>query len=67
MKINSFASGLILVSAVLLGACATSPRKSAVPDYTPEFLEAVADQYDTRTYGPETAQAIDDWSVMIDE
>jgi len=37
-----------------------------IPDYKPEFLECVADEYEAREYGDCTRQAIDDWAVMID-
>jgi len=58
-------SGLMLALLLLPSGCATSPSESVTPDYPPEFLEKVADQYDTRTYGAETAKVVDDWSVMI--
>jgi len=58
-------SGLMLALLTLPSGCATSPSESVIPDYPPDFLEAVASQYETRTYGNETAKAIDDWSVLI--
>ncbi|CAB4139819.1 hypothetical protein UFOVP353_46 [uncultured Caudovirales phage] len=67
LLIKKPASGLVLASFLLLSACANSPSASVIPDYPPEFLEKVADQYQTRTYGEETAQAITDWSILIDD
>lgn len=60
--------GLIaLLGLTLLTGCAHLPQRSVItiPDYPPDFIDAVAQQYQDRVYGPETARAIDDWTVLI--
>ena len=62
-------SGLMLATLLLLTGCADkpSPNVKIIPDYKPEFLECVADEYDSNTHGQCTKKAVDDWSVIIEE
>lgn len=61
-KLGQILQLTILIS---LTACTPLPPKSVrtVPDYAPDFLEAVA--VDAKTCGPSAKEALYDWLVMI--
>jgi len=62
-------NGLIAAASLCATACAALPAPGVptmIPDYDAPFIECVLAEYEARTYGPCTEQAVDDWSVMID-
>lgn len=58
------ASGLLIVT-VLLSACANEPKPSVRIDYSPEFLECVANDIEASKYSPCTINALSDWEVVV--
>lgn len=59
-------NGLMLALSPLLFGCETTQSANVIPDYTPEFLECVADEYEASVHGDCTKRAVDDWSIMIE-
>ena len=61
-------NGLISLSiaAILLSGCASGQSARIKPDYSADFLNCVADEMESRTYGMCTDNAIADWLVMVE-
>ena len=63
--------GLMLLSLALIlpTGCASTRESngiiSTLPNYSPEFIECVATEYETSVHGDCTKGVVDDWTVII--